>query len=160
MKQTKSQQPFFYVYITVNPSDDFKRDEWDLFSETDVSVAQVLLGGVTPVKGLHHDVLGLEVPPLTSSHTSLCIRNEGIVRSDGEHKGNHYVRLGIVPPQNPTERQIDIWKKLAQMESHEFCMTREPLITATNGPKSASVDTHVCATKSGFYKNGRYFHGI
>lgn len=119
MKWTIDHDPYFYVYVTVEPQSYFKRDDLDVTTETDISIAQAILGGTTEIRGLHKDELDVTIPPLTSSHKTITVFDEGIMRSDRSLKGHHHVKIGIVPPQKLTPDMKNIWLKFASLETLE-----------------------------------------
>ena len=108
------QQDYFYAYFQVDSSSHFTRENCDIYSEADISLAQALLGGSFSVPGLHKESLSVEVPELTSSHRTLVVRDGGVRRSGT--CGHHFVKVGIRVPKSLSARQRDVWRRFAETE--------------------------------------------
>lgn len=93
MARAPFQEPYFYVYVTVEKSPYFRREAFDIFSEHDVSLCQSILGGTIFVKGLHKETLAVKIPPLSGSHETIVACEEGIPRSDGLPRGTERVTM-------------------------------------------------------------------
>ena len=50
-----------FVTMKILPSSIFKRVDYDIYSDVEISVAQAVLGGIVPVKGLY-DTVRLRIP--------------------------------------------------------------------------------------------------
>ena len=72
------QADYLYLYINVYDSDDFKREDVDIYSDADLSICQAVMGGMLRVKGLHKETLHVPVDRATGSHKMLTVRGEGI----------------------------------------------------------------------------------
>jgi DnaJ-class molecular chaperone len=118
LKHARDDADFFYIYISVEKSNYFLRDDLDVHSDTDVSPAQALLGGSVAVRGLHKDLLDVSVAPGTCSHSSALVPDEGVVRSDRLVKGSHLVNFGIRVPDSLTEAERRIWTAFAKLEQN------------------------------------------
>ncbi len=111
------QEKFFYVYLTVEDSPHFLRDELNLHSERDVSLCQALLGGKVHVRGLHTKDLWVELPPFFDPAQSLLIPNEGIARSGGLERGHHFVKVALKVPAKIRGRGRELLLAYARLES-------------------------------------------
>jgi DnaJ family protein A protein 3 len=81
LKYTIAHDPFFYIYVRVKRDDYYvARDDLDVYSQADVSVAQAILGGQLVVRGLHDKRTAVDVPEGTGSHQALCCTGQGIHR--------------------------------------------------------------------------------
>lgn len=122
---TEREDPYFFLHVHVDEQSYFSRDEdYNVLTDFDISVSQALLGGEIEVRCLRtaanpDDLLLLEVPECTSSHSTLTGRNEGIQRSrvDPSNKGHHFVKLGIRVPERLTKRQRSLFQIFAASES-------------------------------------------
>ena len=124
---SEREDPYFFLHVHVDHQSYFKRDEdYNILTDFDISVSQALLGGEIEIRCLRtaadpDDLLQIEVPEYTSSHSTLTARNEGIQRSRGDpsNKGHHFVKLGIRVPETLTYRQKSVFQRFAATESIE-----------------------------------------
>ena len=100
---------YLQVHILRHPT--FEREDNDIYSTVELNIAQATLGARVGVQTLDGAV-DLHVPPGTASGAKLRIRGKG-VGTRGGARGNHYVRVKIVPPKNLTAQQADLVRKLA-----------------------------------------------
>lgn len=75
---TPDQANYLYLYINVYDSEDFKREDLDIYSEADLSICQAVMGGMLWVKGLFKDTLQVPIERGTGSHKMVTVRGEGI----------------------------------------------------------------------------------
>ena len=103
-----------YIYINVNPHKIFKRKGDDIYCEVSISFVQAALGTKIEVPTLDGNVK-LDIPAGTQSDTIQKIAGKGIpyLRSDG--RGDEYVTIKVVTPQNLSRHQ----KKLLQQFENE-----------------------------------------
>lgn len=83
------------IEIAVDADPDFTRDGLDIRSSVKVPLKTAVLGGEVDVRTVH-GVVGLKIPPRTSSDSWLRIRSHGV--RTPEHEGDHLVRAVITVP--------------------------------------------------------------
>lgn len=104
----------FDVTINVRPDDRFKRDNYDLYLDQEISFVTAALGGEVAVPTVD-DTLKLKVRPGTQSHTLVRLRGEGVPHVQGKGKGDLYVRLIVNVPEKLTKEQTQVLEQLAQL---------------------------------------------
>lgn len=95
----------------------------------------------------------MPVPELTASHKTLIYENGGIERSDGLHRGHHFVKVGIKPPEKLSDLQKDLLLRFAGLEMEQQSLgygTVNGMETAESHKYSAGVIDPD--------KTKRYFH--
>lgn len=99
------------VYLTVkfSKSADFQIEGNNVVSELEITPQEAVLGTVKPVKTLQ-GVVKVTVPPKTSSDKILRLKGLGL-----NDKGFHNVKIKIVIPQDLSQAEIDLYKKLAEI---------------------------------------------
>lgn len=60
----------------------------------------------------------IRIPPHSQGGQTLRLRGKGLAKQGGG-QGNQYVRLKIMVPPNPTEKELDLLKQLAAESSFE-----------------------------------------
>jgi len=94
-----------FIRFHVMPSSMFKRIDFDIYSDIEVSISQAVLGGVVHVGGLY-DTVRLRIPKGTSSHEKFKITGKGVQKSRvGDSFGDHFVTVKIKVPTTPTDIQ-------------------------------------------------------
>jgi len=101
-----------YLQIHVKPHPLFERDGHDIYSDLKLNIVQATLGTTVPVKTIDGSVQ-LRVPPGTSSGAKLRLRGKGAPRPSGD-RGDHYVRVKIVPPRGLSTRQAELLRQFAR----------------------------------------------
>jgi curved DNA-binding protein len=91
-----------YIVCKVHPHPYFRREELDVVMDLPLSLYEALLGAKVEVPTLDGPVT-LTIPPGTSSHAKLRIKNRGIERS-GE-RGDQLCVVKIVVPKDLTEEE-------------------------------------------------------
>lgn len=93
-----------YVYITVRPHANFRRENDDVICEFPLSFVQAALGCEVEVPTLDGKVK-LTIPEGTQTGTSFRLRGRGITKLRGYGRGDQYVKVKLVTPTNLTEEQ-------------------------------------------------------
>ena len=89
-----------YVAISIKPSDKFKREGKDIFSEVPVSFFEAINGPEIEVETIDGTVM-LKVPANVTTGTKLRIKNKGA--GTGETRGKHIVSIKVVMPKDPSQ---------------------------------------------------------
>lgn len=110
-----------YVDIGVAPHPRFERHGADVWSEVDLSYAQVVMGATVNVDTLHGPQV-LEVPPGTPQGKEFRLSERGIPRLQGRGYGDHIARVRIVVPhpRDLTDEQVELLRQLAEAEGKEI----------------------------------------
>lgn len=101
---------FLQVHVLSHPS--FKREDNNIHSTVELNIVQATLGATVSVKTIDGTV-SLRIPPGTASGTRLRLRGKGVATRGGA-RGDHYVRVKIVPPKKLTEHQADLLRQFAR----------------------------------------------
>ncbi|XP_054158150.1 protein tumorous imaginal discs, mitochondrial-like [Oppia nitens] len=104
-----------FITFRVSRSDYFRRDGADIHTDTEISLAQAILGGTVNVGGLYEDVT-LKIPSGTSSHSRIRLSGKGIRRVDSYGYGDHYIHLKIRVPQKLSPKQKALALVLAELD--------------------------------------------
>ena len=93
-----------FVYISIKPHKIFTRDGTNVYCEIPISFVQAALGATIEAPTIDGKV-DLTVPEGTQSGQVLKIRGKGIPVLRGEGRGDEYVKLKVLTPQNLSSRQ-------------------------------------------------------
>ncbi len=104
-----------YLTIRIAPHPEFERKGNDLFRDLPVDVYTAALGGKTEVKTLK-GAIKVNIAKGTQNGTELRLKGLGMpVYGKKDEFGNLIVKVVIQTPQNLSEAEIDLFKKLAAM---------------------------------------------
>ncbi|CAN5533852.1 J domain-containing protein [soil metagenome] len=99
-----------FVVTTVSPHPYFRRDGLDILLDLPLSLYEALLGTKVTVPTLDGPVT-LTIPPGTSSHAKLRIKDRGVFR--GDEKGDQYVITKIIVPKELDAEDKKLFENLA-----------------------------------------------
>ncbi len=105
-----------YVFINVRPHKTFRRNEYDVITELEISFVQAALGDtivVPTLKGKKE----LDIPKGTQPDDLLRFYGEGIPSLRTGRRGDHIIRVSIKTPLNLTKKQEKLLKEFAKLES-------------------------------------------
>ncbi|MCK5211372.1 molecular chaperone DnaJ [Candidatus Parcubacteria bacterium] len=100
-----------YLKVQVTSSLKFKRDGFDVISETNISFTQAALGDKIDIETVYGSVK-LKIPAGAESGTVYKLRNKGIERLQGSGKGDHLVTINIKTPRNLSRKQKELLREL------------------------------------------------
>ncbi|MQF82688.1 J domain-containing protein [SAR202 cluster bacterium AD-802-E10_MRT_200m] len=101
--------------VTVSPHTRFERRGEDLFTETEVSLYDAILGGEVIVSNIKGRV-ALEMPPETPNGRMFRLKGLGLPRlSDPDQKGSLYVTIKVVLPEELTEEERQLFQRLNEL---------------------------------------------
>jgi len=104
------------LYLILNFKDsEYDVDGVDLTKEVEITPPEAVLGCKKDINTLH-GTIGIKIPPKTSSGQALRLKNLGLPKKSGGF-GNLNAKIKIVIPKNLTDKQIDLYKKLFEIES-------------------------------------------
>lgn len=102
-----------YVVLRVIPDERFEREEYDIFSEVEISMFQAALGTKVTIPTLTGEA-EIEVEPGTQPETIITRRGEGIPVLGGRGKGDQHVRIRVTVPKKLSSEQEDKLRELAK----------------------------------------------
>ncbi|MDV3278191.1 MAG: molecular chaperone DnaJ [Nitrososphaerales archaeon] len=105
-----------YLVVNVKPHPKFRREDGDIYLETQVGAVDAMMGAELSVPTLYGDVK-LTLPAGTQPGQRFPIRGKGLPRLGGRGKGDEYVRVNIVIPKNLTGTQKELLRRFAE-EDH------------------------------------------
>jgi curved DNA-binding protein len=102
-----------FCRVSIESHPVFQREGSDLVMEQSVRLTELVLGGSISVQTLDHKRIDLKIPPLTRNNSVLRIKGKGI-HKPGQEPGNLLVKLFAQLPEKLTDRQIELFKELAE----------------------------------------------
>ncbi|MGN0017412.1 MAG: DnaJ C-terminal domain-containing protein [Candidatus Gastranaerophilaceae bacterium] len=102
-----------YLIININDSK-YKIEGENLAMDVEISPADAALGVQKDIETLHGKI-NIKIPAGTSSGQALRLKNLGLPLKDGGY-GDLNAKVKIVMPKNLSEKQIDLYKKLKELE--------------------------------------------
>ena len=103
------------LVFQVSRSQEFLREGADIFSEITVNIPQLVLGDVFEVNTVHGKVK-VKVPPGTQPGSLVKLKGKGAPRIGGAH-GDHFVRVNLDVPQNPSKQEKQLYEELYNLSS-------------------------------------------
>jgi len=101
-----------YVHITVQASERFQRQGYDLVHELHVAVTQAALGAHLPFETLD-GTEDLVIPPGTQTGRVFRLRGRGVPHVDGRGRGDLLVRVVVDTPTGLSKAEDDLLRQLA-----------------------------------------------
>ena len=102
------------LYLVVHFKDsEYEISGSDLTKEVEITPPEAVLGCKKEIATLHGKI-GIKIPPQTSSGQSLRLKNLGLPKKEGGY-GNLNAKIKIVLPKNLSDKQIELYKKLAEI---------------------------------------------
>lgn len=102
-----------YLVVHMVPDPRFRREGSDLYTDADVPVTALALGGETRVQTLNGPIT-LTVPAGSQNGRTLRLRGQGMPELRGSSRGDLYVKLSAVLPTPLSEKQKTLFEQLAQ----------------------------------------------
>lgn len=102
------------VRIRVAPHPWFRREGKDITVEVPVTVTEAALGAKVEVPTISEGNVMLTIPPGTSSGAKLRLRGKGVIDINTKDRGDQFVVVRIVAPQNLSDRAKTLLKELAE----------------------------------------------
>ena len=95
----------------VNRDPHFLREGADVFSEITVNIPQLVLGDTFEVSTVSGKVK-VKVPPGTQPGSLVRLKGKGITHLGRATKGDHFVRVNLQVPQNPSKQEKQLYEEL------------------------------------------------
>lgn len=103
------------IVFNVGRSSEFLREGADIFSEITVTIPQLVLGDVFEVNTVQGKVK-VKVPHGTQPGSLVKLKGRGAPRLNDGH-GDHYVRVNLDVPQNPSKQEKQLYEELKNLSS-------------------------------------------
>jgi molecular chaperone DnaJ len=105
-----------YLVISVRPHPRFRREDSDIYLETQVGAVDAMLGAELNVPTLYGDVR-LTLPAGMQPGQRFPIKGKGLPRLGGRGRGDQYVKVNVAIPKNLTGAQKELLRRFAE-EDH------------------------------------------
>ena len=103
------------LYLVLNIKDStWEVNGLNLTTDVEITPSQAVLGVKKQIKTPSDGKITITIPPETSSGKMLRLKNLGLY--SGKERGDLNVRIKIVLPQNISQEQIQLYKKLRELE--------------------------------------------
>jgi curved DNA-binding protein len=105
-----------YLNINVVPHPIFARDGNDIYIEKSILFTQAVLGTSIDVPTIDGTIKRIKIPAGTQNGTKIRMKGYGApsLKGSGIAKGDQYVKIAIEVPRKFTEKQLLLFKKLAE----------------------------------------------
>jgi curved DNA-binding protein len=103
-----------YLNISILPHPIFARDGIDIYVEKSVHFSQAVLGASIDVPTIEGVTKRIKIPAGTQNNTKIRMKGYGVPNLKDGTKGDQYVKISVNVPKKPTERQIQIIRKLSE----------------------------------------------
>ena len=103
----------------------FQRDENNIICEMPVTFLQAILGDVIEVPGID-GINELKIPQGTQSGSILKLKGKGFPNINGYNRGDQLIKITVEIPTNLNERQKDLLRQFAQINTDDIHQSRKP----------------------------------
>ena len=104
------------IVFNVGRSSKFLREGADIFSEITVSIPQLVLGDLFEVETISGKVK-VKVPPGTQPGSLVRLKGKGFPKLNSTGHGDHFVRVNLEVPQNPSKQEKQLYEELYKLGS-------------------------------------------
>lgn len=102
------------LYLVIHFKDsEYEIEGHDLTKEIEITPPEAVLGAKKEIKTLHGNI-GIKIPPKTSSGQLLRLKGLGLPKKDNGY-GNLNAKIKIVIPKDINDKQIELYKKIAEL---------------------------------------------
>lgn len=102
-----------YLVVRLLPHPNFELEGHDLHTEVPVDIYTAVVGGEVRVPTLERPVM-LKIPPKTQGGQTFRLRGRGMPKpGDPKTRGDIYVRVKLVLPENMIEEELNTFRSLA-----------------------------------------------
>lgn len=102
------------IQFHVNRHSEFLREGADIFSEITVNIPQLVLGDVFEVSTVQGK-MKVKVPPGTQPGSLVRLKGKGSPRLGVAGHGDHFVRVNMSVPQNPSKQEKQLYEELYKL---------------------------------------------
>lgn len=104
------------IVFNVSRSHEFLREGADIFSEITVNIPQLVLGDTFEVNTVSGKVK-VKVPPGTQPGSLVRLKGKGMAKMGEIGHGDHYVRVNLDVPKNPSKQEKQLYEELYNLGS-------------------------------------------
>lgn len=104
------------IVFHVNRHSKFLREGADIFSEISVSIPQLVLGDTFEVETVQGK-FKVKVPPGTQPGALVRLKGKGMPKLGGSGHGDHFVRVNLEVPKNPSKEEKKLYEELYNLKS-------------------------------------------
>lgn len=104
------------IVFNVSRSPEFLREGADIFSEITINIPQLVLGDVFEVSTVQGKVK-VKVPPGTQPGSLVKLKGKGMARLGSSGYGDHFVRVNLNVPKNPSKQERELYEELYNLGS-------------------------------------------
>lgn len=102
------------IYVTIHIQTKHKLDGNDIIQKLNITPGQAYFGGKEKVK-THAETIQVKIPEKVESGKRIKISGKGL--KNKKQQGDLYLEIQIQNPKNLTSEQVDLYKKLYELES-------------------------------------------
>jgi molecular chaperone DnaJ len=102
---------FLLIRIDIDPG--LRIEGLDVYSEVPIGITDAVLGATLDIPTVGGKVK-MTVPPLTSSGKVFRLKEQGV--QNGASRGDHFVTVRIVAPDNLNKRELELYNELARLQ--------------------------------------------
>lgn len=106
-----------FLIVQLKPHPYYAIEGDNLVTICRISPARAIVGGeaqVTTIDG----VVTVKIPPFSQNNRALRLRGKGLPLLKKEERGDHIVRLEVVLPKQLSDKEISLYKELAELENN------------------------------------------
>ena len=104
------------IVFNVSRHPHFLREGAEIFSEITINIPQLVLGDVFEVNTVQGSVK-VKVPPGTQPGSLVKLKGKGMPRLGTVGHGDHYVRVNLEVPKNPSKQEKQLYEELYNLSS-------------------------------------------
>lgn len=102
------------MYLVIHIKDsEYKIDGTTLTKEVEITPTEAVLGGNKEIDTLHGKI-NIKIPKMVSSGQALRLKDLGLPDKNGKN-GDLKVKMKIIIPKDLTEKEVELYKKLAEL---------------------------------------------
>lgn len=106
------------IVFRVGRNPEFLREGSDIFSEIPITIPQLVLGDIFEVNTVQGKVK-VKVPPGTQPGSLVKLKGKGVARLNSHGYGDHFVRVNLQVPQNPSKQEKQLYEELKNLSSRK-----------------------------------------
>lgn len=107
-----------YILVHIREHPYFRREGDDIYVEVPISITEAALGAKVDVPTLD-GMTTVTIPPGTGSSRRLRLRGKGVERRGSATRGDQYVEIRIVPPEDLSPRGAELLEQFQKIEKHD-----------------------------------------
>lgn len=116
-----------YVQIAVAPDDRFQRDDDDLHHRVEIGLGEATFGTAVDVPLLDGGMEHVELPAAIQPETVIRLPKLGVPRLQRRGRGDLYVHVAVVVPDDLTQEQEDALRRFADLRGEQPAERRRGL---------------------------------